>query len=672
MISVYLFQYPSPSVSITERDTIGMIKLRLKRLLSVRFVLLALVIWAIYHVSRNNKSEIDISPFSMENGMDDPTQRYRTATKRSAFRMISEKRDQILKTGIWSSIKRTISFSNTGPSIFKEEDRFIKDWKKKTTDSDRIKKCQFIILTMYYEQPRWSNRDILKFYSNENLDNSLIGLLGERMRTYDYCFLRNGIDMELVFDKQEFKELGIDAWDYQSRMFPFLNKDFSKESLYMWPDIRDLSTGAIENKLNDDSNSELRSSLPNPLQFNINFFTNWLKQSSGKGIVTTMAPSDAGTFAKQLKVFQKLNNTLPIQVISTGPDLTPDFVDEITVAARAANQKVYIIDCSSFFDPTFTEEYIKNFFNKWVAVIMNTFEEAIFIDVDAVPFERLDSFFDIRDYESTGIYMYQDRTMLEEHTFEYCIEMLEFMTPSLQERYFLGSNLFIDDLRKDNIVSTEAMIYENFFDKLRLHHVDSGLVIFNKIKKLNGLLMSFLLHLDGKMQRCVYGDKEIFWLGQLFAGEDYTIDPFEGGIVGTIGQYDIEEENAKKSYICATQIAHNDDKNKLVWTNGGLKTCKIYNSAQRDFKTDATYYTERYGTVENLENMYNMPLHIEGFIVPDPVASPWMQITECSHYMYCAFVTESDSSADVDAGRIIRFDEKDISFYNNVSDKWNE
>lgn len=649
-----------------------MIKLRLKRLLSIRFGLLVLVIWAIYHVSTTNKPERDISPFSIENGMDDPTRRYRIATKRSPFRVISEKRTQILKTGIWSSIKRTISLGSNGPSIFKKEDRFIKDWQSRTTESDKVKKCQFIILSMYYEQPRWSNRDILKFYSNENLDNSLIGLLGERMRTFDYCFLRNGTDMQNVFSSKEFKEMGVDAWDYQSRMFPFLNKDFNKESQYMWPYIRDLSTGTIENKLNDNSNSESRSLLPNPLQFNVNFFTNWLKQSSGRGIVTTMAPSDAGTFAKQLKVFQKLNNTLPIQVISTGPDLTPDFIDEITIAARSAHQKVYIVDCSPFFDQTFTQEYIKNFFNKWVAVIMNTFEEAIFIDVDAVPFERLDLFFNIHDYETTGLYMYQDRTMLEEHTFEYCIEMLEYMTPSLQERYLLGSNLFIDDLRKDNIISTEAMVYENFFDKLRLHHVDSGLVIFNKFKKLNGLLMSFLLHLDGKMQRCVYGDKEIFWLGQLFAGEDYTIDPFEGGIVGNIGQYDIDEGNAKKSYICATQIAHNDDKNKLIWTNGGLKTCKINNAAQKDFDKDEAYYKERYGTVENLENMYNMPLQIEGFIVPDPVASPWMQITECSHYMYCAFVTENDSTADVDAGKIIRFSEKDIDFYNDVSNRWNE
>lgn len=649
-----------------------MIKLRLKRLLSIRFVLLALVIWAIYHVSITNEPERDISPFSIENEMDDPTQRYRSATKRSPFSVISEKRNQILNTGIWSSIKRTISLNGNGPSIFKKEDRFIKDWQRRTTESDKIKKCQFIILSMYYEQPRWSNRDTLRFYSNENLDNSLIGLLGERMRTFDYCFLRNGTDMKKVFDSKEFKDLGIDAWDYQLRMFPFLNKEFNKESEYMWPSIRDLSTGSIENKLNDNLDSETRSSLPNPLEFNVNFFTSWLKQSSGKGIVTTMAPTDAGTFAKQLKVFQKLNNTLPIQVISTGPDLTPDFIEEITIAARDAHQSVYIVDCSSFFDLTFTQDYIKNFFNKWVAVIMNTFEEAIFIDVDAVPFERLDSFFNIHDYENTGIYMYQDRTMLEEHTFEYCIDMLEYMTPSLQERYLLGSNLFIDDLRKDNIISTEAIVYENFFNKLRLHHVDSGLIIFNKIKKLNGLLMSFLLHLDGKMQRCVYGDKEIFWLGQLFAGEDYTIDPFEGGIVGNIGQYDIEEDNSKKSYICATQIAHNNDKNKLVWTNGGLKTCKIKNAAQRDFEKDENYYKDRYGTVENLENMYNMPLQIEGFIVPDPVASPWMQITECSHYMYCAFVTEKDSTADIDAGKIIRFDKKDIDFYNDVSNKWNE
>ncbi|CAI5169063.1 AVN_HP_G0119660.mRNA.1.CDS.1 [Saccharomyces cerevisiae] len=40
-----------------------------------------------------------------------------------------------------------------------------------------------------------------------------------------------------------------------------------------------------------------------------------------------------------------------------------------------------------------------------------------------------------------------------------------------------------------------------------------------------------MLNLDGKLQRCVYGDKEIFWLGQLYAGQDYSINPVDGSII---------------------------------------------------------------------------------------------------------------------------------------------
>lgn len=268
--------------------------------------------------------------------------------------------------------------------------------------------------------------------------------------------------------------------------------------------------------------------------------------------------------------------------------------------------------------------------------------------------------------------MYQDRTMPEEYTFQYCTEMLAYMNPSKQERDLLGSSLFIDSLHTGSIVSTEAKVYQNFFNDLRLHHVDSGLVIINKLKKLNGLLMSFLLHLDGKMQRCVYGDKEIFWLGELFAGEDYTIDPFEGGIVGSIGEYTDDQTLSKKAYICATQIAHSNADNRLVWTNGGLRTCKISNSAEHDFIKDESYYTDRYKTIENLEGIYNSPITIEGFISPDPFLSPWKQINECSNYMYCAFVTEDTSGAEITNGKIIRFDDDEKNIYNYISRIWNE
>ncbi|SMN17668.1 similar to Saccharomyces cerevisiae YIL014W MNT3 Alpha-1,3-mannosyltransferase [Maudiozyma saulgeensis] len=641
-----------------------MFRIRLKRLLTLRFLLLLSIFYAIYRVSTSRReagSTIDNTELSLRN--------YRDSTDHSPFKIIAEKRDEILKTGVWSSIKRKVSLGVPGPSIFKDEDRFIMNWRKQNSQSDRLKKCQFIISSMYFKQSRWSNRDTLKFYSNDELDNSLIELLGERMRTYDYCFLKGNLSLTDVFDSSVFKDKGIDAWDYQSRMFPFLSKDFNKESKYMWPDIIDLTTGLKSNKLNDVGSGNTNTP---PLEFNINFWANWLKHSEGKGIVSTMAPSDAATFSRQLKVFQNLNNTLPIQVVSTGHDLTPEFIDELANAATLANQQVFIVDCSKFFDSEFTENYIKNFFNKWVAVIMNTFEESMFIDVDAVLFKNTTSFFNIPDYQATGIYMYQDRTMPEEHTFQYCIEMLKHMTPSKQERDLLGSHLFIDDLHTGSIVSTEAIVYQNFFNDLRLHHVDSGLVIINKVKKLNGLLMSFLLHLDGKMQRCVYGDKEIFWLGELFAGEDYTIDPFEGGIVGGVGEYTEEQISVKKAYICATQIAHSNVEDQLVWTNGGLKTCKIFNAAEDDFAKDESYYSGRYKTVDNLEEIYNSPLVIEGFISPDPFLSPWKQINECSNYMYCAFVTEDTSIADITNGKIIRFNEKDKTLYNSISRIWNE
>lgn len=541
------------------------------------------------------------------------------------------------------------------------------DWNLRNSQHDRLKKCQIMISTMYFENRIWNNTNILKFYSQDSVDNTLVEILGESLRIFNYCFLEGSLDARDVFDADVFRVKGIDAWDYQIRMFPFLNAKFEKESRLMWPRIIDLSPS--KNAETNYGSPEIETT---PLDFNINFFSNWAKFAKGRGIVTTMAGSDVPTFAKQLRTFQEIKNTLPIQIVTTGVELTEEFIAEVKKAAIASNQQVTIVDCSPFLSSEFSSTYIKNFFNKWIAVLLNTFEEVIFIDVDAVVFQDTNNFFDIAKYKETGIYMYQDRTMPDEQTFNYCIEMLGYMAPSRQEEELIGSTLSVNTDTLSLDVSVESQVYQNFFKKLRLHHVDSGLVIIHKSRKLNGLLTSFMLHLDAKMQRCVYGDKEIFWLGELFAGESFSIDPFSGGVVGPVGRAkDAERKVSQKVSVCGTQIGHEDASGKLVWTNGGLKACKIRNAAQNDFQKDPDYFTGRYGSIEALEGLYNSPLSIQGFLSPDPIKNPWMQIGECAGYMYCAFFDEYVDDIDVDNGKLIEFTGTEQEGYVKIAEIWN-
>ena len=215
--------------------------------------------------------------------------------------------------------------------------------------------------------------------------------------------------------------------------------------------------------------------------------------------------------------------------------MSTESIAEISKIAKEAKQKVYLVDCSTVLDTEFSKKYISFFQNKWVATLFNTFKEYILLDADVVPFVESDYFFDSPSYRQSGILLFKDRVMKSEQTFSYCIEMLREVEPSGQERKSIGSKLIFDSsLPFSSINSEEASVYYNFFKKLQLHHVDSGLVVVNKLEKLNGLLMSFMFNLNGKLQRCVYGDKEIFWLGQLYAGQDYSINPVDGGIIGPV------------------------------------------------------------------------------------------------------------------------------------------
>ena len=64
------------------------------------------------------------------------------------------------------------------------------------------------------------------------------------------------------------------------------------------------------------------------------------------------------------------------------------------------------------------------------------------------------------------------------------------------------------------IISTEELVYYRFFEDNEHNHVDSGVVVLNKRRKFNGLLLGITLNLTPLLHPCSHGDKEFFWLGR--------------------------------------------------------------------------------------------------------------------------------------------------------------
>ncbi|CAI2051148.1 hypothetical protein SEUBUCD646_0I01580 [Saccharomyces eubayanus] len=623
--------------------------LKSRRLLIRRSAILLLSVFFSYIIlsaCRNHAS-------TKSNGHEDE----RTAVESSVFKWIEKRQQRIASE---SPMKRLFGHFLPPFSTISNDERVLLAQISDNKISKR-NKCRYVFEVLYKVDPKWDNVQSAKFHNIDELDNTLISLLGERLRTYDYCFLSGELDPAQIFQNS-----AIDPFDLQKRMFPFLKRVSKESDVMMWPIVTDLSTG---------------ESVPNPQvdmessKFNGNFWSNWRKLSSGRGFVLTMSEKDVPLFLKQLKVMEFLKNVLPFQIITTGNDLSLESIGKISKIAKEVGQKVYLIDCSTMLDSEFSKAFISFFQNKWVATLFNTFKEFILLDADVVPFVKSDYFFNSPSYKRSGILLFKDRVMQNEHTFDYCVEMLSGVEPSGQEHRLISSKLIFDSsLSFSSSSSEEASVYYNFFEKLQLHHVDSGLVVVNKREKINGLLMSFMLNLDGKMQRCVYGDKEIFWLGQLYAGQDYSINPVDGSVIGPVdGQTGNDGESSNSNYyICSAQIAHSDSENQLLWTNGGLKTCKIPNSAENDFQREPDYFKDRYNEVSTLKGIYDAPLHVEGLIVPDVSVNQWMQIKECSNYMYCAYATgDKHINSELDAGRVIRFDDEKLKYINDISQVWN-
>lgn len=582
----------------------------------------------------------------------------RKAMRVSAFHWIEKRQKKVIGQ---VSEKRGKLFRFPFLSSNRSEDaetELLLNWKS----SPIAEKCRYMIDATYALNRAWTNEHILKFYGEDEVDNVLISLMAERQRMFDYCFLSSNLSLEDVFKVESLiglkYEIRSSPNDFLRRMFPFLKKLDDQGDQVLWPQITNLRSGSIQ-------------AIPDlPENFNQNFFSNWQRMASGSGIVITLNEGSKNLLYKQLKVFDHSDNTLPIQIITTGNDFSDGFIEELKAKVAASKQNVYLVDCSPILDSEFAKEHIGDIINKWIAVIFTTFEEAILLDVDAVPFVPMDDFLTEKSYKTSGILMYKDRSMPNEHTFQYCIDMLREVEPSYQERHLINSRIKYHSGTKDFEQSEEADVYKRFSHDLLLHHVESGLVVINKPKKLGGLLLSFLLQLDAKMKRCVYGDKEIFWLGQLYAGQDYSIYPTDGGVAGPLI---VEKHDSVSVYqICATQIAHIDESHNLLWTNGGLKTCKFDNGAEADFERNPAYFEQRYQELESLKSIYGSPLNIEGTIIPNINEKPWLQINECESYMYCASAYKDNNNASPEVGELSVFDETTSNRIKSIVSIWNQ
>ncbi|SCU91490.1 LAMI_0E06106g1_1 [Lachancea mirantina] len=515
-------------------------------------------------------------------------------------------------------------------------------------------KCHFYFDTTYRINSEWSNDMVRYYFGNPGLDNAVVSLLGERMRMYRDCFIDAALDLTKVLADR-------DVTDFDHRMFPFLKRATDVRDLR--PQVTHLNSGAEVDFCQNFAASENQAS----------FWSSWAACSSGSGIALTLGQRHVNLFGKLLRVLQHLGNTLPIQIVQKGAELSTDTIDQISQLAVSSGQQVYLVDCAPILADNYQTSDINAFVNKWLAATFNTFEEVVLLDADVVPFLEPSEFLAEPNYRRTGAAFYKDRTILSEHTFPYCIEMFDGLEPSLEEKYLMNHTTKINKETvprgKLNVESEEERLFQRFTYDIVLHGVDSGLVVLKKRDKMATLLLSFLMNLDKKVQRCVYGDKELFWLAQIYMGEDFVLYPTAGCAIGEIEKKKLE--NGQEEYrICSTQMAHSEN-GRLLWTNGGLATCKIRKAAEQDFETSPEYFRTHYHDIKTLDDIYSRPLIINGIIVPDVFERPWTQKEECKRYTYCASALKRPDGIFSPNAEVELLDGVVLKELNSISHLWN-
>ncbi|KAL6950911.1 hypothetical protein ACO0QE_000193 [Hanseniaspora vineae] len=544
-------------------------------------------------------------------------------------------------------------------------------------------KCSKYFHKLYRQNPEWNYDDIKYFFNDDTVDDQLLAEMMETARVYFGCYFGTEKD-------ESFK----DAFpDLESRIFPFLHPNFTTGLSDFTPTIIKYSFQKDELDL---ESSIIMEELPFEETSGILSLLSSSAYSQGDGVVLTMGQNHLDILPRFLNVLKYLQTNSPIQIVLKSLEL--EFPDpekrvrlmEILHQYNVENGlDIEILDCSKLLNPDFIQSNIINVLNKWIAMIFNGFENFLLLDIDVVIFEKPEFFFQLSDFqnEKTSMIVFKDRHLVEEKTYSYCISMFKKLLPKNFDRV---------TLKEEN--PELNYIFEKFFDDGMLHSVDSGLVVVKKLKALPQLLTAMQLNVGGKPIRCVYGDKEFTWLSYLILGdttpETIKVIPFYGGIAGRASEpQEIGQETLVE--VCGTQLAHvNPFTNKLLWVNGGLKTCKMgKEAAEKDFTEHYDYFNEKFGeidenssnektlTLEQLQKVYDNPLRIDTIVIPDTTSplKKWYQGGECLQYSYCA-VSNTTSSASLGAqvnlgeGLYVNLtkNQEQLQYVNEISLQWNQ
>lgn len=564
------------------------------------------------NISADYDIEADDAAISLTQGESESVEHFiaRIEAKRTRAKVKFEK--------MLYNIQHTSSFSGIEKSLKKSE------------------KCQRYFNNLYTSDPEWTNDyRTYKFLDvvNETISSKLIV---ERLRVYEECQVNDfyGSDVESYSKMDE-------------RMFPFINSRGT-------PIFYNAGKGST---LEDGEVPVFHSGSHFTHEHNENksWIDNWrqiaVESSNNRtGIVMTVGNSQISFALRLLSVLDHQDDNLPIQIIHKG-DLSSENMQKLT-SFKPRNRELWLVDVSTMINPGYINDF-SGFKNKWLALILNTFQEFVFIDVDAISIAELNQYFTLPQYMQTGTLFFKDRDY-DDKTEPHCIPMISNFDVTKEEQETFTHTPKLTDISALLPLMNHSVI-QSYFLSEKKHQMDSGLMVINKNMHIMALLCGMFLNLLHSVSKCGHGDKEFVWLGFLLQGHPFQFHELEASAVG-------EYHNGDDS-LCSIQLAHTSSSHKLLWLNGGFKNCKFDNAAALDWDSFAgDKLRNQFATQEEAQAYYSSEIKINSAVAgPHLWAGGYGDL--CIGYLYCAFIDKSKQT-------LIEFDKEELNKIQGISNIW--
>lgn len=261
-----------------------------------------------------------------------------------------------------------------------------------------------------------------------------------------------------------------------------------------------------------------------------------------------------------------LKTTLPIQVVYAGDDdLSSNNRDFLANLPNVADNPASIefLDILSVFDDTTLKLKEGGWAIKPYAALGSQYEKVIIVDADAVFLQKPEVLLRHSAFERTGAFLFRDR-LLWQHGFP--------------ERHVWWKS----QIKRPSATLDKSLVWTDDYAE----EGDSGVVVLDKSRT---DILTGLLHIcwqnsyevrEEVTYKLTYGDKESWWMGFELSGSAYEMEEHYGAIVGWEDTI-VTDPAARK--VCSFVIAHFDEKNKLLWYNGGLLKNKQVPSMSHDY-----------------------------------------------------------------------------------------